>query len=432
MYSIKKALLVLAFSALAYISNSQSLNTYSPYSRFGIGLISNHGFTQNLGMGGVSQAIKSNYSINYLNPASYSSQDSMSFLFDFGMQGSSTSYSGYDQYLNKFNSSSSTGGIHHIAVAFPLSKKWGFAAGIAPYSSVGYRMLRFETNPEFLSTIGRIKYEHIGRGGFNQAFIGTGVNVIDNLTLGLNMLYYFGSLDYNNNIIFPSSAADYANIYYKSSIVASDISFNVGFQYTLITDKENNSGITLGATVEPKQKLRIKYKWVADLQSANWSDSLVPFPDSKNSFEKPTSSNIGLAYNHKNKLITSAEYFVQDWSKTEAFSSNVPLTKMETYRMGVEYTPNVKDLKSYFKKVHYRFGGFYTNTNLLVGSKQISEYGITFGVGLPVKNNTRFNLSFEVGKRGTNENYLIKESFGTVSLSITFHDSPWFFKRKYN
>ncbi|HNV52383.1 MAG TPA: hypothetical protein PKM28_05805, partial [Tenuifilaceae bacterium] len=86
MYNIKKALLVLAFSTLAYISNSQSLNTYSPYSRFGIGIMPNRGFTQNLGMGGVSQAIRNPYGINYLNPASYSAQDSMSFIFDFGVQ----------------------------------------------------------------------------------------------------------------------------------------------------------------------------------------------------------------------------------------------------------------------------------------------------------------------------------------------------------
>ena len=105
---------------------------------------------------------------------------------------------------------------------------------------------------------------------------------------------------------------------------------------------------------------------------------------------------------------------------------------METFRTGIEYTPNVRDLKSYLKKVNYRLGGYYKNTNILVGSKQISDYGITFGVGLPVRNNTRFNVSFELGKRGTNEDYLIKETYGLINLSITFYDAPWFFKRKYN
>ncbi|HOZ14134.1 MAG TPA: hypothetical protein PLH91_05445 [Tenuifilaceae bacterium] len=432
MYNIKKALLVLAFSTLAYISNSQSLNTYSPYSRFGIGIMPNRGFTQNLGMGGVSQAIRNPYGINYLNPASYSAQDSMSFIFDFGVQTSSTSYVGYDQYLNKYSSSSSTGGIHHISIAFPISKKWGVAAGFAPYSSVGYKMIRFETDPYKLSTIGRIRYEHIGNGGISQAFIGTGFSPLKNLSIGINMLYYFGSLDFKYNTIFPLTNSDYVNTYYKSSIAVNDISFNLGFQYIIELDKEKQQNLILGATIEKQNEINIKYKWSAEMYGEDSYDTLVPFPDSKNNFLLPTNVNFGVAYSIKDKFIGSLEYFVQDWSKTESFTTNVPLTKMETFRAGIEYTPNIKDLRSYLKKIHYRLGGYYTKSNLLVNSNQISDYGITFGLGLPVKNKTRLNISLELGKRGTTENYLTKETYGNVSLSLTFYDYPWFFKRKYN
>lgn len=433
MYNIKKVITVLAFSSLALISKSQNLNTYSPYSRFGIGILSNRGFTQTLGMGGVSQSIRNPYAINYLNPASYSAQDSMSFIFDFGVQGSSTSFSGYDQDLNSFTTRNSTGGIHHISFAFPLSSRWGVAAGIAPYSNVGYSLFRYETDPIILSTIGRIKYEHVGRGGINQAFVGTGFNPVKNLSVGLNLLYYFGSMDYNNNIIFPITSTNYTNAYIKSSIVVRDISFNLGIQYSLILNKETNSSLIFGATVENKQSLKLKNKWFVNIENnGNYIDSLVPHKDAKSNLTLPSNINVGLTYNHRNKVLATAEYFSQDWSTTEAFNTNDPLTKMETYRMGLEYTPNVKDFRSYLKKINYRLGGFYTNSNLIVESNQISEYGITFGVGLPVKNNTRFNISFEIGKRGTNENYLIKETFGVVNLSITFHDSPWFFKRKYN
>lgn len=432
MYNIKKALLVLAFSALAYISNSQSLNTYSPYSRFGIGVMPNRGFTQNLGMGGVSQAIRNPYGINYLNPASYSAQDSMSFIFDFGVQTSLTSYVGYDQYLNKYSSSNSTGGIHHISMAFPLSKKWGVAAGFAPYSSVGYKMIRFETDPLILSKIGRIKYEHIGNGGISQAFIGTGFSPLKNLSVGINMLYYFGSLDYNNNMIFPLTDDDYTNVNYKSSIAVNDISFNLGFQYLIELDKENQQNLILGATVEKQNKINIKHKWSVEMFGNNSYDSLVPHQDSKSNFLLPTNVNFGIAYTIKDKFIGSIEYFIQDWSGTEAFNTNVPLTKMETFRAGVEFTPNIKDLRSYLKKIHYRLGGYYTKTNLMINSNHISDYGITFGLGLPVKNKTRLNFGIELGQRGTTQNYLTKENYGTVSLSLTFYDYPWFFKRKYN
>lgn len=432
MYNIKKAFTVLAFSALAYISNSQSLNTYSPYSRFGIGIMANRGFTQNLGMGGVSQAIRNPYGINYLNPASYSSQDSMSFMFDFGVQTALTSDVGYDQYLNKHSSNNSTGGIHHIAIAFPLSKKWGVAAGFAPYSSVGYKMIRFETDPYKLSTIGRIKYEHIGNGGISQAFIGTGFSPIKNLSIGINMLYYFGSLDYSFNTVFPLTSTNYTNTNYKSSIAVNDISFNLGLQYIIELDKIKNQNLIIGTTIETKKDINIKYKWNAEMYGESSYDTLTPFQDIKNNFLLPTSINFGIAYTLENKFIGSMEYFVQDWSKTEGFNNTVALTKMETFRAGVEYTPNIKDLKSYFKKIHYRLGGYYTKSNLMVNSKQISDYGITFGLGLPIKSKTRLNFSVELGKRGTTENYLTKETYGNASISLTFYDYPWFFKRKYN
>ncbi|HPD95720.1 MAG TPA: hypothetical protein PLA24_07470, partial [Tenuifilaceae bacterium] len=92
---------IIAFLAIVNTAFTQNLNTYSPYSRFGIGIIPLQGFGINTSLGGVSQGIRNPYEINFLNPASYSAQDSMSFLFDFGVQTNTTSFKGYDQYLNE-------------------------------------------------------------------------------------------------------------------------------------------------------------------------------------------------------------------------------------------------------------------------------------------------------------------------------------------
>lgn len=73
---------------VSFISaNSQSFVTYSPYSKFGIGEMRVRGYANTKAMGGLSQGIRNEQWINYLNPASYTAQDTMSFVFDFGVEG---------------------------------------------------------------------------------------------------------------------------------------------------------------------------------------------------------------------------------------------------------------------------------------------------------------------------------------------------------
>jgi hypothetical protein len=98
----------------------------------------------------------------------------------------------------------------------------------------------------------------------------------------------------------------------------------------------------------------------------------------------------------------------------------------------MEYTPNSTALRGYYNRVHYRLGGYYSNTYLRIHEKQLQDYGISFGVGLPFKNtNSSFNIGVVVGQRGTLTNNLIKENFSIVNFGLTLHDF-WFFKRKFD
>ncbi|QKG79098.1 hypothetical protein [Tenuifilum thalassicum] len=433
MYRIafKSILASLGLTLFTFYGFSQSLNTYSPYSRYGIGVLSQPGFSQNRALAGISQAYRSETVINFNNPASYSQRDSMSFLFDFGIETNTSSFNGYDQYLNSQRTSNSAGGIHHIAFSFPISRRIGFSAGVTPYSFVGYKLIRFETDPITLSTIGRIKYTHTGRGGINQAFAGFGISPLKNLSFGFNFLYYFGSLDYNNDIQFPITFTSYSDSYSRTSYQVHDFNFNLGMQYVAYFDKEENTNITLGATYQFGKKLSTTQKWFTTIEG-NFVDSLFPHPDYESYIDFPWSINTGIAFTFKDKLTVLGEYYMQDWTKTTPFNSDSPLAKMESIRIGIEYTPNRRDLKKYFNKVNYRLGFYSNKSNLVVAGNQINDFGITFGAGLPLKGKTKVNLSFEIGWRGTNENYLIKENYGALNLSFTFYDYPWFFKRKYN
>jgi hypothetical protein len=94
--------------------------------------------------------------------------------------------------------------------------------------------------------------------------------------------------------------------------------------------------------------------------------------------------------------------------------------------------PDYNSFSKYWKRATYRAGLHFENTGLEINNETIKEFGISFGVGLPVGNVfSNVNLGFEIGKRGTTNQNLIQENFFNVNISLSLNDR-WFQKRKYN
>ena len=72
--------IILSLFSFVYTATAQKLID-SPYSRFNIGALQPQGSFKSLSMGGVGTAMRDNTSIFFLNPASYSSLDTISFVF---------------------------------------------------------------------------------------------------------------------------------------------------------------------------------------------------------------------------------------------------------------------------------------------------------------------------------------------------------------
>ena len=64
-----------------------SVNTYSPYSMYGMGELATPGNAIQRSMGGMGIAMWSNNMVNVLNPASYALTPQKSFLFNIGAEG---------------------------------------------------------------------------------------------------------------------------------------------------------------------------------------------------------------------------------------------------------------------------------------------------------------------------------------------------------
>ena len=121
---------ILASFVLATLTTSAfaQSNTNSPYSQFGLGDLTDQSVSFNKGMNGVGLAMRRGNEVNPMNPASYSSIDSLTFLFDAGMSGQITNY---NENGKKFNGKS--GGFDYVTALFRAFKNVGISFGVLPY-----------------------------------------------------------------------------------------------------------------------------------------------------------------------------------------------------------------------------------------------------------------------------------------------------------
>ncbi len=427
---VRKPVIIFIFSILLLPAIGQ-VNTYSPYSRFGLGELNQPGFGQSRAMGLAGVALRSNKQINYINPASYTAIDTMSFIFDFGLNASSTDYMTEDLSSNLKNMN-----IDHLAIAFSINKWWKASAGVSPYSSMGYNIIDQQNNPDF----GLVDYYFEGNGGLNRLYAGTSVMLFNRLSLGVNMSTFFGFLQNTQGVRFPSDP--YASeSFLDERMVIKGILFNFGLQYhEIINDKYF---ITLGAVYDNQTSLNssqtLLYQNFFPGEAVALNDTTVISPqfeidkiENEGEVIYPRKFGAGMAVGIKDRLVLSGDYRTQQWSESLIMGQSDSLVNSSSVNFGIQVTPNPEALRGYFNRVHYRLGGYYSNTYLSIRGEQIKDYGITFGVGLPFKGTkTTFNLGMVLGQRGTLENNLIKENYGIINLSFTLHDF-WFFKRKFD
>ena len=152
-------------SVLALAANAQS-GTNSPYSQYGLGVLSDQSQGFNRGMNGLGLGLRSGKNVNVLNPASYSSVDSMTMLVDAGLSGQITNFKEGEMKVNANNAN-----FEYVVASFRLAKNFGLGLGVIPFTNIGYNysVSRKIENASLIST-----ETFSGNGGLHQAFVGLG------------------------------------------------------------------------------------------------------------------------------------------------------------------------------------------------------------------------------------------------------------------
>ena len=133
----KNIYIIVAMLLMSICSYAQegAHSSYSPYSIYGIGDVMSEGTAFNKGMGGVGVATRNKRFINYMNPASVTARDSLSFMADFGLEQKNTFYRQGD-----VKSGNNTFNIYDFVMSFPIYKSSAFMVGVTPFSDVGIPM----------------------------------------------------------------------------------------------------------------------------------------------------------------------------------------------------------------------------------------------------------------------------------------------------
>ena len=134
-----------------------------------------------------------------------------------------------------------------------------------------------------------------------------------------------------------------------------------------------------------------------------------------------------------------ADFKLQSWNEfnndlVAASDANKPDVTTWRAAVGYEILPDILSYNNYFKKVRYRFGAFYSNDPRSVQGEQLTQYGVTVGMGMPIilprQGKSFVNLGFELGKIGLAD--ALNRTYFKINLGFTLNDDTWFFKRKFN
>jgi len=417
MYKNKVLFLVISISLTIQFANSQN-NTNSPYTRFGYGDISDNNTGEQRAMGGVSIGSRSQFSINNVNPASYSIVDSTTFMFDIGSSALISRFSDGNKTKATTNAN-----LEYINMQFPLSKTVGFSAGLLPYSFSGYNFYTTgQTTILSNTTPKNLTYTKLnnGSGGFSQVYTGSSVNFFNHLSIGVNAYYMFGNLNNYRSINFSSTNITGAT--QANSIEVKNFRFRYGAQFYNTFEKKHE--LTLGFIFEQKGKLNGNYSQITTGVTTDTTTNSFSSSD----FDLPMMYGVGLNYTFDKKISVGMDYSMQEWSKAKYFAKTDSLSNRSKLAVGIEYTPNPVGRK-FADRIRYRAGFNMSDTYYKIdGLKPNKNFGITFGLGLPLRNsNTVINATFEYGKIGgvskLNEDYL-KFTFNAI------FNEHWFFKRK--
>ena len=444
----------LALPSLAAAQNlTSSINTFSPYSMYGLGELATPGTTSMRSMGGVGVAMRSTNKVNVLNPAAYSQTPQKSFLFEFGVEAGHfrNSQTKYGTPQTTARTAYNSINFHEIAFQMPLAKGLGFGFSLTPYSNVGYNMHSDELSSGVAGNLGRAQYQYYGDGDVTEAKAGIGWSPFKNFSIGAAMQYYWGNITRNYKAVptdIITGSGEYSTTTGIDTYDVSRIKAQFGVQWNAILNARR--ALTFGATYDiggllgPKS---LKYVYIDNLLTStvrNEEDTSLPLrlprQIAAGVFYQTVSLRMGVDYVYQNWGDENSNFLESDGAGKGV---TVAYHNTNTVRVGLEVTPKPIDTRNYLNRVAYRIGFRYGDYYQTFGGSVVRQMAVTAGIGLPVKlfGRSSVEVGFEFGMRDPvkdkitlNDNIvgLVKNTYYKFSIGVSlFGEDDWFRRYKF-
>jgi hypothetical protein len=491
MLNRRKLFSLFSFLILLSVHLSAQTSSSSPYSRYGIGDLQFHGLTKNLGMGGISLAYSPIYNLNFSNPAAYSSLLLTTFETAVNMNQVEMKTSSKKQDINNTSFSyfafgfpvknkkwgTGFGLLPYSDVGYSINEAKTNSAGDAElhtykgsgglnqfFISNGYSPVKnFSLGATVSYLFGAINQERRIEFPYLANYFNTRITEetsVGSFHFNFGMQLSFDSLhlapsdsvkmmDKQMNSIHDSlevlkalsekSTGDQKNTLDAAIRMMSEDYVKTETAKKNIVHRKDKSdwSLTLGLVGSPKASLSATNTTLTETFLYNAFDNIIVRDTVVNTEEKgkivlPFNAGFGVMMKKGSRWLIGSDFSLQNWKDYSNFGANDSLANSWRISAGMQFSPNDRAVKSYWKNVQYRLGFHYEQTYLQLRNNQLNEYGLSIGLGLPVKRSAAtLHISGEVGKRGTISSNLIEENYLKLSIGFTLNDR-WFIKPKFD
>ncbi len=410
-------------------------NGYTPYSVYGIGELHTSGSAYNSSMGGIGIANRTRRYVNYMNPASITARDSLSFMADYSMSAKTSIYTQGDRHSakNLFN-------INDFVISFPIYRSSAMMIGITPLSNTGYDFTYIETDQNLIGRTGTQAYSASGNGSIYQFFTGGAVTFWKRLSLGAEYILNFGNIDKNVDLTFSNTTFRSIESGYTLQLRGSTAKFGVQYEQPIGA----RQSLVVGATYRLKSSIK---GYSTDFAYANMSSLVDTLRHREinlsegNKIRFGDELGFGISYRSAEKWSAEIDYVRSDW-RNSGFENVNGFSNVSAYtftsgvaqslRAGFEITPNRSDIRYRWKRCTYRAGAYYEQSYYRLDGKSIDSFGITLGATIPVfQGYNGVTVGLDFGKKGTVANNGIRDNYIGLNIGFNIFDI-WFVKQRYD
>ncbi len=405
---------VMMVGCFAFAQNA----TLSPYSYYGIGQPVSTRTAENNTIGGVTTyADSTQFSLD--NPATLGKLKYVQYRLG-------ANYKSTVKQSPLASESATTASLNYLALSVP-TKHFVFSFGLKPKTATGYRINTTNTQDG-------VEYNNkfTGSGGVNSTFLGIALNPIDGLSLGVSAFYNFG---FNEKIYLQTLTGVQNSTQFLTRSELSGIHFTLGMHYSRTIFSEYmlqlSATYTPNATLESNNTRTISTITPSGNLGTQSKIDLKNLTITTNKFA--AESTFGLGFGKPQHWFAGVTYANASQGITNPLqnSSGVNYVAASRFSAGGFYIPKYDSFTNYLSRVVYRLGTRWEHLGMELNNNGLKDFGISFGIGLPMNVLSKVNIGVELGQYGTTDAGLVKENYTNIMLGFSLSDL-WFIKRKYD